>query len=543
MAILSTTLNPLTTERMSNDTLSNERDRQVRQAITQLERVNLSAPAQRLRSLNDTLNDEPQVSKLANVNVYGAFDSAEIEKRAAEESLRRYSTLWSGFEWIRNVLILFPITLTWFSFWLAAHDYGQLLKASPELSGNSFLYLWETGFAGNAALPFLTFSQTALIAAALLLVIIFLTILVHFRKDIATTRATNDAVSVRSALEDALWEVEKELSNLRRQHTEAGVVEDIYRAVTRFGGISDRMVQAVTQMDSGAREWMNLTRDLDLRLGMVVNEMKDEADGLRVFSNGLTGNVDQMFWHVQSATQTSAQLSSSIENLASAIQANTVLQEDKLNDIAAQLTSMEEQARGWGQALRKTTDDLRLAVDKSSTSLASTSGAVATVTGLLKGQEELRATILETHKAMEEHRKWVAETVKGAQMAFEHSINSSVGATQRGEAVTVLADQLRTSLDRLAQSNTEMAREQANALAQIKNEISHTMRAFLNERMTVMQTLEQTTKGRDRSLGGLVPLTAEVRTAPLAFALAASVLISSLLVGFSLFVFLRVLTP
>lgn len=492
-----------------------DRELKVDQAVALLDKLNLPAPARRLQALNETLNDDLQMGKLANVNIYGAFDPADIEKRAAEEALRQYSALWSGFEWIRNVLVLVPITLTWFSFWLAAQDYGSLLKSNPELSGESFLYLWETGFKGKAAVPFLTFSQTALLAAFVLLVIIFLTILVHFRKDFATTRAANEASKIRSNLEDALWEIEKALSTKRRTDTEAGVAEELSHAVQQFNLNSDRMTKAVSQMDGGTREWMNLTKNLDLRLGMVVSEMKDEADGLRVFSNGLTGNVDKMFWHLESANQTSSQLASAVEKLSSALQANTAVQEDKLSDIASQLNVLEEQARGWGQALRKTTDDLRLAVDKSTSSAAGVSGAIVSVTSLLKGQDELRATI----------------------KTFEQTLSTSL-AMSKGDGSSPMVGQLKSSLDNLSRTNAEIARDQANLLTQIKLEISQAMRAMLSERSNLTQALEQQTQWRSSA-----PVEAQVRVVPLAFAIGTSVVVASIIVVGALFFMLRFFTP
>ncbi len=427
---------------------------------------------------------------------------------------------------MRNVLVLVPITLTWFSFWLAAQDYGALLKSNPEMNGNSFLYLWETGFAGKAVVPFLTFSQTALLAAFFLLAIVFLTILVHFRKDVATTRANNDAALVRADVEDALWEIEKALSGKRRSDTEVGVAEDLHQSLLQFNAITERIGNAVLRMDGGAREWMNLTKDLDLRLGMVVNEMRDEADGLRVFSNGLTGNVDKMFGHIESARQTSAQLTTAVEKLSSAIQANTILQEDKLNDIAAQLNVLEEQAKGWGQALMKTTDDLRLAVDKSSNSVASVAGAMTTVTALLKGQEELRAALVDTHKSLEEHRRLVAEMSRGGY------------GGGRDDSLAGVTAQLRSSVDALARSSNEMGQQQLNVLMQLKTEIGHTMRAFLNERSTIVQSLEQQARLGNRSSG-----LGSTQFAPLALAVAAGVLISASVVAVVALGLSRVLTP
>lgn len=489
-----------------------DRDLKVDLAVSELNRINMGQPARRLQSLNEALSSDVQMGKLSNINIYGAFDPEAIEKRAADEALREYSTLWSGFEWIRNVLVLVPITLTWFSFWLAAQDYGALLQSDPQMRGESFLYLWETGFAGKAVMPFMTFSQTALLAAFVLVIIIFLTILVHYRKDVGATRANNDAAKIRADVEDALWEIEKALSSRRRTDTDIGVVEDLQQALLQFNTISAQMGSAVSQMDGGAREWMNLTKGLDLRLGMVVGQMKEEADGLRVFSNGLTGNVDKMFSNLESASQTSARLATAIEQLSGAVQANTVVQEDKLTDIAAQLNLMEEEAKGWGLALRKTTDDLRLAVDKSSSSAASIAGAVVTVTAVLKGQDELRAAI----------------------NSLERTLSTTV-ASSRDEAGALGASQLRSTVEGLARTNAEIARDQTNLLTQIRNELTQTMRAFMTERASVTQALEQ--QALNRNTG---PVQAQIQVMPLAFAIGASVVVASILVIGAVFLMLRV---
>lgn len=491
-----------------------DRDLKVELAVSELNRINMGPPARRLQALNEALTSDIQTGKLSNVNIYGVFDPAEIEKRATDEALREYSTLWSGFEWVRNVLVLVPITLTWFSFWLAAQDYGALLASNPELRGESFLYLWETGFAGKAAVPFLTFSQTALLAAFVLVVIIFLTILVHYRKDVGTTRANNDAAKIRSDVEEALWEIEKTLSSRRRTDTDVGVIEELQHALLQFNTITGQMGTAVNQMDGGAREWMNLTKGLDLRLGMVVGQMKDEADGLRVFSNGLTGNVDRMFANLEAASQTSTQLATAIEQLSGAVQANTVVQEDKLTDIAAQLNLMEEEAKGWGLALRKTTDDLRLAVDKSSSSAASIAGAVVTVTAVLKGQDELRAAII----------------------SLDRTLAASTGSNNREEGFAAGGSQLKTSLDALTKTNVDIAREQANLLTQIRNELNQSMRALTNERAAMSQMLEQQAQYRNNA----GPVQAQIQVMPLAFAIGASVVVASILVIGAVFVLLRI---
>lgn len=412
-----------------------ERNNKVQGAVELLRAVDSKAAA-RLNSLNKSLNNDLELSRLANVNIYGVFNPAEIERRAAEDSLRANSILWSGLELVRNVFILVPITFTWFSFWAASQDYATALTGNPELAGSSFLYLWETGFDGHATFPFLTFSHTAIIDALLLAFIILLTGLVHYRKDIAATSAANSAVQVRMALENALWEIEKTLSIKRHQHTEAGVAADLYAAVRVFRVTAEQVATAVKSMDGGARAWMGITTEFDLKLARVVEEMKDEADGLRVFSNGLTGNVDRMLGHVDSANATSDQLKLAVDRLTTSIEDNATRQEENLTEIVAQLTAMEKQAQGWGQELRRTTDELRVAANQNGNSIAAIVGTTAIVTSLLKGQDDLGKSLKETHSALEEHRKWIQKTVKAAEEAFKQVNTISATATADINAVS-----------------------------------------------------------------------------------------------------------
>jgi hypothetical protein len=220
-----------------------------------------------------------------------------------------------------------------------------------------------------------------------------------------------------------------------------------------------------------------------------------------------------MFSNLEAASQTSANLSTAIEQLSGAVQANTVVQEDKLTDIAAQLNLMEEEAKGWGLALRKTTDDLRLAVDKSSSSAASIAGAVVTVTAVLKGQDELRTAI----------------------NSLERTMAAAIASNNRDDGFATGGGPVKTSLDALARTNVEIARDQANLLTQIRNDLNQAMRAFMTERATVAQALEQ--QALNRNTG---PVQAQIQIVPLAFAIGASVVVASILVIGALLLMLRV---
>ncbi len=81
-----------------------------------------------------------------------------------------------------------------------------------------------------------------------------------------------------------------------------------------------------------------------------------------------------------------------------------------------------------------------------------------------------------------------------------------------------------------------------NLLSQIKTDMSQMMRTFINEQANTAQLLRQGPR-----LGGLqfgsAPVEAQIKVVPLAFAIGASVVVSSIIVVGALFLMMRMFSP
>ncbi len=176
--------------------------------------------AQRLLQLQHDLVDPEERTRwgIPAAQILLAPDSFAERYRA---SAHRY---WAGplsiLEWVRNVVVLLPIVLTWIGLSLAAAGYAAELKANPKLFDTPFLLLWEQGF-GPSPFSFLTFSHVALADAVLIACVVVLTFVVHgastlreqaildtanqLRLQVDETRSTVVLALVRAGRSDHLW--------------------------------------------------------------------------------------------------------------------------------------------------------------------------------------------------------------------------------------------------------------------------------------------------------------------------------------------------
>ncbi|MGH2378355.1 MAG: hypothetical protein ACRDGT_07745 [Candidatus Limnocylindria bacterium] len=136
------------------------------------------------------------LERLAEAVVLGRADEAKayaaaVDPRGAAEIITsRRHPIWGFLEVARNVLVFAPIAVTWYGLATATTAYALLLEQQPELSNQPFLLLWERGFegVGNS----IVFSTLATIDAALIGLLIVLSLVIHVRADVrdAGTRAT-----------------------------------------------------------------------------------------------------------------------------------------------------------------------------------------------------------------------------------------------------------------------------------------------------------------------------------------------------------------
>jgi len=96
---------------------------------------------------------------------------------------------------MRNILALAPLIVTWLSIATAVTSYQQYLQTHPSARSEPFLELWQTGFGGGT---WLTLSNTAIIDALLLVILLVLTVVAH----ILDGRAQEKSGEVYDELQD-----------------------------------------------------------------------------------------------------------------------------------------------------------------------------------------------------------------------------------------------------------------------------------------------------------------------------------------------------
>lgn len=109
------------------------------------------ATADRLRDLGAALAGGPSGELWAFSNIRAVLDPDRISYALVGDPSA--DTLTRGMEVLRNSLVLLPLAITWFGIALAVDAYYKLVGAHPELAGQSFIYLWQSGFQGRMPLP------------------------------------------------------------------------------------------------------------------------------------------------------------------------------------------------------------------------------------------------------------------------------------------------------------------------------------------------------------------------------------------------------
>lgn len=111
-----------------------------------------------------------------------AYASVLDPRAIAELLTHRRSPVWGILEVARNVLVFAPIAVTWYGLSTAAVAYGLLLDREPDLVTRPFLLLWQQGFEGAPGV--ITFSVLAFIDAALIGLLIVISLLVHVHAEL-----------------------------------------------------------------------------------------------------------------------------------------------------------------------------------------------------------------------------------------------------------------------------------------------------------------------------------------------------------------------
>src|SRR6185312_491510 len=131
--------------------------------------------ADRVAQLSEVVASGKKADLWSTVDIYRIIDANTIIEGLNKHPANNRLTF--RLEMARNLLIFAPLLLSWFYISLAMNAYGKLTASGPDLTGETFIYLWQHNFGGNLAGIF-SLSVMAGLDALLLLVVLVCTFLV-----------------------------------------------------------------------------------------------------------------------------------------------------------------------------------------------------------------------------------------------------------------------------------------------------------------------------------------------------------------------------
>jgi hypothetical protein len=192
-------------------------------------------------------------------------------------------------ELFRDLLVFFPVLVTWWELRLAlvAYNKSVVAAASRHTTAVSFLLGWQRGFNKQT----LSLSQTALIVVAIIALVIGCTAVAHFwsnRVDAANSRA-----SQRDRLGGLLAEGTLLLTKIGQPGTDSFKRADLSKIVRAFYDTTGQLtvaLQATAQQveDSGNQIVSALQTGPGARLAKALDDWSDTARALRDLGQSLT---------------------------------------------------------------------------------------------------------------------------------------------------------------------------------------------------------------------------------------------------------------
>lgn len=169
--------------------------------------------AAQLRDLGDALVGGPNAEAWALSDVQALLNPDRIANALGGDGSD--DVIARGLEVIRNSLVLLPLAITWFGIFLAVDGYFKLITARPDLAGQSFIFLWQSGFQDRMLLP-LPLGNLAVVDAFLLAGVFLLTLAAYGRSAWVSIWNYQFGARFRNELGQALAEAQLILAPLRR---------------------------------------------------------------------------------------------------------------------------------------------------------------------------------------------------------------------------------------------------------------------------------------------------------------------------------------
>ncbi|MFL5762026.1 MAG: hypothetical protein ACJ789_20195 [Thermomicrobiales bacterium] len=431
--------------------------------------------AERLTDLSQSIGTEDGRLKWADVDLRRAFNT---ERLAHNYAVRREG----GFvpqsvdraDRVRQMMVLFPIILTWAALGEAVIKYRQFIDAHPDQSDQPFLLLWQRGFGEQGGLLTPSFSTVALIDASIIFIIILLTFYVHGRREAREEAIAATANAFQNELDNELAEATVVLAS-NRGNRPAMLVQSVERLAERF--------------DVNSQELLTRLRVEHDRLESIAARREKEFNDFGVFASGMRAGAEETHRLLVDLRQLSTGLQTALEDLTSEIgiagdQQRTLLGAVSSLDrlVASGIQSDQAVTRQLSDATRA----LAEAADKALAGSEAAAQAGRVATDAVRGIAELSSGLVTSQVRVE------------SAVAAEAEANSRLADSLRGSAggvssATKALTEISTGLNQL---RDELAR-----IVELSSDQSGTLSRLLTEQNTIATGLSQV--ARDLSAVGI----------------------------------------
>jgi hypothetical protein len=332
--------------------------------------------AARLRELRAAIGGDSSIGDWVAADIHKVINADAIAESArahiAPEKWLR------AIEWLRNVMILLPLIITWYGISQAADKYEILLKADITKANLPFLFLWQQGF-NNTLWPPLILSHLAFWDVLLLICIFGLTGVVTWRYSIINAEREKQAEQLRQDITYALGDAQLCLTMTHRQQMQkkpqdiAAIGNLLVDIADSFKSTSDTFIEEMRL----ERQQRGSLDDYLKAMDKIAQDILSATNATNQTSAELTSTIKRLAGPIQeipaiaiAATRAVTELNTMTNTLGQLVGEQALWRQELQSVLASKLDEMHQEQKNIGQQLYTLFDNgfARLATEQKQSS-------------------------------------------------------------------------------------------------------------------------------------------------------------------------------
>lgn len=451
--------------RVTNEHAALSRD--IQSLATSLGEIDARASG-RLRDLSNAVNTPTERIRWNAVDLRQAFNIERLSHQYAEQKVGKQETRLIEFaDKVRNVLVLLPVLLTWYALAEASQAYDRYLSANPDQVGQPFLLLWQQGFGGELGAFSPTFAMVALVDAAIIGVIILLTLYAHGRREDQEDRVAEISSEYYVTFDNTL--------------AEAGVLLSRDRAA-QPSQLAQNVAALTDRFDLNSREIIGLIDEERRRLSEIAEQRQSEMSDFSLFARSMRSGAEQTHRMLSELRQVSRSLDESVDRLGTDVSATGRHQETLLATLQ-NLEQMTSSAIQSDQAVTHRLAEAANAIAGSADSAVAGADHAAQVSDAahdaLRGMADLAQRLVDTNTQLTN----AMNREHGSTDAFGSAISA---ASRQNTAVAEHLSGLTSELSGMRETFTDLADRTASQ--------TRALTKMLEQQSTIAEDISRATR-------------------------------------------------